>query len=325
MPLGFLVGIGAGFASALLFASASTGTIIGVFVLFFLTPLPVAIAGFGWGWASAAIASIAAAASVAVFGGPRAALFHILALGVPVAVFSYLILLSRPVTVPSATGSDETTTLEWYPLGRIVAWTALWAGVVAALGLLTTSTDVEGLRTALGQTLDRMMSGPALGAGRELTKQEKDAFISLMTLVFPWALSSMWLAIAIVNLWVAGHVTRLSGRLMRPWPDLSSIALPPVMPLAFGGALALTFLPGMPGLVASGFASAFMFAFMLLGLAILHGLTRGMGLRPFILSLVYTSLIFLSPFSSLIVAMIGLAEPFLRLKRPPPDSLLPPR
>ena len=64
-------------------------------------------------------------------------------------------------------------------------------------------------------------------------------------------------------------------------------------------------------------------AFMLVGLALLHRVTRGMGARPAILGLVYGALLMLSPFSSLLVAMVGLAEPYLRTRQPPPGPAPP--
>ena len=90
--------------------------------------------------------------------------------------------------------------------------------------------------------------------------------------------------------------------------------------LAFGIAVAASFIPGYPGLIASGFASAFVFAFMLVGLAIIHSVTRGMGARGFILGAVYGALLVLNPFSGLAIATIGLAEPVSPLRRKPPSN-----
>ena len=146
------------------------------------------------------------------------------------------------------------------------------------------------------------------------------AFTELMVVSFAGAIASLWMAIATLNMWLAGVVTRASGRLIRPWPNLSETRLPRSMPLAFALCVVLTFLPGFPGLIASGFASAFMFAFLLVGLAVLHSVTRGMGARVLILSAVYASLIFLNPFSGIVVAMIGLAEPISPLRRKPPSQ-----
>src|SRR6476661_7632366 len=50
----FLIGAGAGFVSAALFASAATATALAG-VLFYLAPLPICLAGLGWGWMAAAI------------------------------------------------------------------------------------------------------------------------------------------------------------------------------------------------------------------------------------------------------------------------------
>ena len=61
-----LVGLGAGAAAALLFASVASGSIAAVF-LFYLAPLPILIAALGWShWAGL----IAAALATAVVGDP---------------------------------------------------------------------------------------------------------------------------------------------------------------------------------------------------------------------------------------------------------------
>lgn len=326
MQLAVLIAIGAGLASAALYASASTGTLLGVFVLFFMSPMPVAIAGLGWGWASGAIAATVGTLLAAFIAGPRSGVVYLVALGAPAAVFSYLALLNRQVELePEAGNGHGGVATEWYPIGRLVAWASVWAGLVAAAALLGTASDAAGIRAALLEVFEKTRLAEAMGSGgRPLTPQEKNAFIALMATLFPWAIATMWFTIAMFNLWLAGHVTRASGRLARPWPDLSAISLPPAMPLAFGAAVLGTFLADMPGLVASGFASALMFALMLLGLAILHRITRGTALRPAILGTVYASLLFLQPVSTLLVAMIGLAEPFFRRgpagAGPPPST-----
>lgn len=320
MNLGLLIGALAGSVSALLFASASAGTLIGVLVLTLLSPLPVAIAGLGWGWRAAAIAAATAVLLLALLANGRAALVHALALGIPTAVLSHFLLLARPVA-PAAAGAPPQ--LEWYPIGRIVAWAALIAGVLGALALLTTASDVDTLRTSLRQTLDRFVKiGGTLPGGydRPLGEKEVAALTELMVVTFAGAIATLWIAIAILNLWIAGHVTRLSGQLKRPWPDLSMMVLPRELPLALAAAIALTFLPGMLGLAASGFVSALIVAYMLAGLAILHYLTRGMGARPAILIAVYGALMILNPFSGLLLAIAGIAEPVSPLRRVFPNT-----
>ena len=65
------------------------------------------------------------------------------------------------------------------------------------------------------------------------------------------------------------------------------------------------------------------FAYVLLGLAIIHYVTRGSAWRFAILWALYLGLIVFNTALSLVVAVIGLAEPFSPLRRDfmkPPDN-----
>ena len=136
-----------------------------------------------------------------------------------------------------------------------------------------------------------------------------------MTQSFAAAVASFWMVVACLNLWLGGLIPHASGRLARPWPNLTELALPRIAPLVFAAAIALSFLPGYPGLIASGFGSAMFFAYLLVGLAIIHNLTQASAARPFILFAVYFALVALNPFSGIVVSMIGIAEPISPLRR----------
>ncbi len=82
-------------------------------------------------------------------------------------------------------------------------------------------------------------------------------------------------------------------------------------------ALVFTFLPGYPGLISSGFAGALLFAYMLMGLAIIHYVTRGKAHRPFILWAVYFLLLLFNSWVAAIIALLAIAEPISPLKRWP--------
>jgi hypothetical protein len=297
--------------------------VLGALVLFFLSPLPVAIAGLGWGWMPAAVAAAFGCLLVAVLGTGRAAAFYGLTLGLPIAVMSYLVMLNRPHTRDDGAPS---ATLEWYPVGHVLAWAALWAGCLAGISLFATAGDIEGLRNELRGKLESFLAGggvlPGM-PGHGLEAAELNVFVELMVITFALATVVFWMSIAILNLWLAGHVTRISRQLQRPWPDLTGIELPRRLPVAFVAAVAATFLPGLFPLVASGFAFAILFAYMLIGLAIAHRLTRGVAARPLVLAAVYASLVVLFPFSNLLLALAGIAEPFSPLRRPPPPPTPP--
>jgi hypothetical protein len=60
----FLIGIGAGAATALLFASVASGSPLSV-LLFYLAPLPILLAALGWSHWAALIAAVFASAGLA--------------------------------------------------------------------------------------------------------------------------------------------------------------------------------------------------------------------------------------------------------------------
>src|SRR5262249_60704220 len=106
-----LVGLGAGAAAALLFASVVSGSIAAIF-LFYLAPLPILIAALGWSHVAGLIAAASATAAVVALSG-------VFFFAVPVIAFGawwlgYLALLARAAT--NGGGGP----LEWDPSGRLV-------------------------------------------------------------------------------------------------------------------------------------------------------------------------------------------------------------
>ena len=83
----------------------------------------------------------------------------------------------------------------------------------------------------------------------------------------------------VLNLWLAGRIVKVSGRLRRPWPDLSTLTFPPFAPGLLAAAVAGSFLPDLFGLLSGVFAASLLMAFAILGFAVLHAITRGMGSR----------------------------------------------
>ena len=76
------------------------------------------------------------------------------------------------------------------------------------------------------------------------------------------------------------------------------------------------------GYGAAGFAGPLFFAYVLLGLAVVHFVTRGRPWRPFALWALYITLFVMNTFASMSVALLGLAEAVwpVRKLNPPPDG-----
>ena len=96
-----LIGLAAGCASALMFASIISGALISL-LLFYLAPLPLMVAAIGWGPLTATIGGIAAAAGLgAIFGLPYCIAFAI-SVALPAWWLGHLALLGRPVPTPAS-------------------------------------------------------------------------------------------------------------------------------------------------------------------------------------------------------------------------------
>src|ERR1700761_9404056 len=113
-----LIALAAGLASALMFASITSGALISL-LLINIAPLPLMVAGLGWGPLGAAIGSVVATVVIGcVFGLPYGVAF-VLTNALPACWLSHLVLLARPQANAMATTAQEKP-LEWYPVGRIL-------------------------------------------------------------------------------------------------------------------------------------------------------------------------------------------------------------
>jgi hypothetical protein len=321
MPTPLIIGAGSGLVSAVLFASAATATALAG-VLFYLAPLPLCLAGLGWGGMAALFSALTATVIIAASLGPGTAAIFALSVAAPTALLVHLALLSRPVP---ATQGQAVSALEWYPPGRLVAWAALLAGVLAGILVLILGYDQDSYRESIRQILSHSALKELDRDGTLLTEENIASLSNVLARALPAAFAIIWLTITLFNLWMAGLIVDASGRARRPWPDLHALELPNALVLIFAGALAASFLPGLPGLLATGLAGALLFAYVLQGLAVIHVYSRGVPLRGLLLATIYLGILLLG-WVAIAVAIVGLAEPLLGLRqranrgRQPPNS-----
>ncbi|HXG79112.1 MAG TPA: DUF2232 domain-containing protein [Methyloceanibacter sp.] len=303
-----IIGAGAGLVSATLFASAATATALAGF-LFYLSPLPLCLAGLGWGSKSSLVAALAGMAVIAAGLSPGIAVTFAIAIAAPTAFFTHLLLLSRP-----AATAEGTRAVEWYPISRFVTWAALIAGLLAAVFVLVLGYDQESYRESLRQMIEHSALKEFDRDGTLLTEENVANLANMLARALPAAFAIAWLSMMLFNLWIAGLIVDASGRALRPWPDLHALDLPNALVVLFAVALAASFLPGLPGLMATGFAGALLFAYVLQGLAVIHVYSQGMPMRGLLLATVYLGILLLG-WVALLVAILGLAEPLLGLRQ----------
>jgi len=312
-----LIGIGAGAAAALLFASVISGAWLSV-VLFYLAPLPVMLAGLGWSHWAALIAAFAGAVTLGVAFGGYFFLAFLAGAGLPAWWLGYLTLLARPAgDAPVNGGAPE---FEWYPPGRLATWAAALGALTVVVAVFNFGLDGESVRTNLHHALAQLLhlktgSGAGTQAGAPAIEGVGNAKVLLDFLVeaVPPAAAVLSTLTYLVNLWLGGRIVSFSGRLKRPWPDLSAMTYPRAMAPALGVAVALSFAPGLFGILASVVAAALLLAFGVLGFAVLHAISRTMASRGFLLGGAYAAvLVFGWPL--LAMGIIGLADMFVDLR-----------
>ena len=295
-----LIGIGAGAASALLFASVASGALIAV-LLFYLAPLPILIAALGWSHWAALIAAVAASIGLATVFGSFFLLAFLVGIGLPAWWVGYLALLARPANLPTPDG------LEWYPVGHLVVWAALVGALIVITAMLSVGTDEESFRASLRNGLERMFRLRDRPGVPTPPVREPNRLIEFLVLALQPAAAVLTTITNMLNLWLAARVVAVSGRLRRPMPLLSTMRFPAYAPLLLAIAMALSFLPGMIGIGGGVLAAALLMAFAILGFAVLHAITRGISSRLLVLGAIYAAVIIFG-WPMLAIALFGLAD-----------------
>jgi hypothetical protein len=316
-----LVGVGAGATAALLFAVAS-GTALSL-LLALLAPLPILIVALGWSSVAGIVASISAAAMLGAALGFPTSLGFLLGVGAPASWLGYLSLLARPAHNGAASN------LEWYPTGRLVLWAAVLGTAMVVVSLMITfGTDWPTFQAELRKVTEEIVelqarAGRDPAAAQRLTTKE---MIDALTATLPGAVAVFATLINCFNLWLAGRIVHVSGRLRRPWPDLSAMQLPPLAPAILAACLIGLWLPEFASFIAASFAASLITVFTFVGLAVMHAITRGIASRPLMLAVLYISIVPLAGLPLLLASLLGLAESVLNIRarvaasRPPPPN-----
>jgi hypothetical protein len=314
-----LIGVSAGAATALLFASVASGALFSV-LLFYLAPLPILIAALGWSHWAALIAAIVASASLTAVFGPFFFVAFLVGIGLPAWWLGYLTLLARPVTNGGNPGG-----LEWYPVGHLVVWAALLAAGIVIAAMLNFGTDEDSFRASLHNLLERMFRLQGREGAAPPSGRESNRLIEFLVLALPPAAAVLTTITSTVNLWLAARIVRVSGRLRRPLPDLPTMRFPTYAPALTAAAVAGSFFPGLVGIGAGVLAAAMLMAYAILGFAVLHAITPNIAGRPFLLGGIYAAVIVFG-WPVLMMTLLGLADAALDFrgrvarKRGPPDA-----
>lgn len=311
MVLNALIGLGAGIAAALLFASVASGSLLSIF-LFYLSALPILIAALGWSHWSALIAAIAAAVGLTAVFGAFFFFAFLFGVGLPAWWLGYLALLARPAAAPESGG------FEWYPPGHLVMWAALLGAFAIVAAIPHLGADEESFNAALKSGFERIIrlqTRTPTDVPLELPGlADPKRVIDFLVMAVPPAAAVLTTIVHILNLWLAGRIVKVSGRLKRSWPDIPAMVFPSYAPALLAISIAGTFLPGLAGIVGGIMSASLLMAYAVLGFAVLHAVSRNMAGRSFILAGAY-ALVLVLGWPVLAMMLLGLIDSILGIRR----------
>jgi hypothetical protein len=307
------VAVGAGVASAILFLTLLAAPSAISVLLNIVASLPVFMAGLAFGAWAAALAGVSGMALVGVTalgsgleGGLSLALSFLAwqALGPTVLVRQAL--LSRQ-------GPDGG--MEWYPPGHMLVWLT----GLAAFGLVVVGLFLSGADADLTGAVERQMQAEVAGMGSGAEADVTQADLDMVARFLPGIVAVSFMVTMLVNGALAQALLARSGRAIRPSPAWSEVELPPRAGAAMTAGLAVALLvaatqSGTVEQVGTTVTMLLATPFLLVGLAVVHAVSRRWPARGVVLGLFYVLVVL--PLRLLpLVVILGLVENWVGLRR----------
>jgi hypothetical protein len=319
-----LIAAGAGLVSTLLAATIVSGSALAL-LLVLLVPLPLMIVALGWHPLVGLLGGILSCLVLSVVFHDGVAVMFAVTTVVPAWLLPQLFLFPR-------TAGNGSRPPRWLDPGVVLLAASLYAVVVILIGALSIDTDYAEFRraatTMAEQWLRLFLNLPSGAPLRTPDGRDASALVPQLATAMSILPVTGFITSYALSGWLAALVVHKSGLLPRPRPVLPDISFPRGTAILFGLAFLATLLPGYPGYAARLTVSSLMFAFTLLGFAVLHALTRGLGGRGLILTITWLTTLIIG-FPGVLVAGLGFAEQLLGLRarqarrRGPPSSTNP--
>jgi len=273
----------------------------GELMIVYFAPLPLFAAGLAFGTGAVLIAGMVGSAVVAVTATLPVLLLFLLSLAVPVGVLVRWALLSRP----RADGG-----VEWYPVGNLVAW-------ITAMGLAGLAAEMlyfAGEEGGFVGTMERFISARLMQAATSETRAQLSGLIPVFAHFLGAMLVITWMMMIAANATAAQWILNRHGLAWRPTPRYSTLDLPLWLIIVLAAAAGLSLAPGQIGVFGQNAVLIVGLPFFLLGLAVIHVLSRRWQGRHVALLAVYLAVILIG-WPALFVGGLGIAEQWAGLRQ----------
>jgi hypothetical protein len=296
LPFALVAGLG----SAVLYAAALDGSMVGI-VLAYTAMLPLFLIGLSFGNRAIVVAATAASIAIVLFGGIVPGLIFGVSHGLPTCAVTILALHNRKWTDGN---------LYWYPAGRLLMALSLWSGALIAIVGFAFWLFASGFADGVEQFLQAMAQTFAQAGNVTVNSSAFEQ----VTIVLPGVVALSWMLMATVNGLLAQTVLRRLGKNLRPSLRLAEVKISgPWIGTFVVSVLGGLLIPGDVGFSATNIAIVMAYPLFLQGLSVIHSVIHHWGGGPLAVGLFYALLIFMG-WLALAVVALGLAEPVVRLR-----------
>ena len=302
MPRTLIIAALAGLISGAVFIAPMYQSVLGMLFINF-THLPLFLAGLGLGTAAVGVAALTGTLIVGAAQGVGPLLSFLAAIALPAALAVRQALQWR-------NASDGS--VAWYPTGRLLVVMVCYGAGAFILLYMFMESDGHGMIETMREMLDDMFTVmiPAMG------EEERLLASGLWAPYIPAALIVSWLITLTVNGAIAQGLLNRAGRNVRPSFEFIKTELPIGFAFAFVASGALWyFASGVSAFFGQTLTIVIALAYLFVGLAVVHQLSRGWPMRPLMLTLFYLMLLFFLGWPGLaLVAAVGLVDQLFRLR-----------
>ena len=305
------VGVLAGLASLILLLSAGAGSALALVPTFF-NPLPIFLVGLSVGTTAAMLGVGTVLVFLVTAAGLTSAAIYLAGIGLPIVVLTRYALLNRP-----AENDSQKDLIEWYPAGQLLLWLVGLACCLFTLLFVGALGQDGGLAGQATRLFSEVLGGAEQtqdiidSLNLEMSAEEYIAFAGP---VWPVMTCLSIVPIMAANAGLAQRWLVRLGKAIRPSPRILTMTLPEPLLMVFVLAALLSLVSGQIGYLGSGLSTILMVPYFLLGLTVVHAISCAWPGRSFGLTVFYLAL-FLVALIAPIVALMGMAEPWLKLKQ----------